>query len=154
MRLELYGIAMEAPGATVCLWSPWRCLEIEHKLFNAIAVLRPDGIEKAPDEWTWDIPDVRVWKQVLNVVARTLKGWQEEGHDTGSNPEKRAWRWLMEADTDVDGYDHGGEKAAMWAFLRLSIDRGDREAPEKGEDLDLNGFGIRFWNADETKSDT
>ena len=32
-----------------------------------------------------------------------LKGWQEEA-ETGS--EKRTWRWLLEGDTDADGYDH------------------------------------------------
>ena len=45
----------------------------------------------------------------LNAVSRVLKGWQEDADPAG---EKRSWRWLLEADTDADGYDHGGEMEA------------------------------------------
>jgi hypothetical protein len=38
-----------------------------------------------------------------------------------------------------------GEKASLWAFLRLSIDRGGPTEAEKGEDIDLNGFGVQVW---------
>ena len=55
------------------------------------------------------------------------------------------WRWLIEGDVDASGYDHKGEKAAFWLFVRLALDRGGPGEPEKGEDVDLNGFGIRIW---------
>jgi hypothetical protein len=29
--------------------------------------------------------------------------------------------------------------------LRLAIDRGSPDDGDKGEDIDLHGFGIRFW---------
>ena len=71
----------------------------------------------------------------------------EEGVDAGN--EKRSWRWLLEGDVDADGFDHKGEKAAFWMFLRLGIDRGGPADGEKGEDVDLNGFGICVWGAEE-----
>jgi hypothetical protein len=58
---------------------------------------------------------------------------------------------MVEADCDGHGYDHTGEKASVWAFLRLSLDRGDPTQGERGEDIDLNGFGFRVWRADEVE---
>jgi hypothetical protein len=55
----------------------------------------------------------------------------------------------MEADTDSDGYDHAGEPACLWAFLRVTLDRGSPEEPEKGEDIDLEGFGVQIWPAND-----
>jgi len=52
---------------------------------------------------------------------------------------------LLEADTDASGYDMQGEKSSFWAYLRLSIDRGGPGEAEKGEDIDLNGFGVQVW---------
>jgi hypothetical protein len=45
---------------------------------------------------------------------------------------------------DASGYDMQGEKASIWAYLRLSLDRGGPGEAEKGEDIDLNGFGVQF----------
>ena len=81
------------------------------------------------------------------MAERVLKGWQEEASDAGTD--RRSWRWMVEADSDAHGYDHAGEKACIWAFLRLSLDRGNPSEPERGEDIDLNGFGFRVWRADE-----
>ena len=53
----------------------------------------------------------------------------------------------LEGDTDDNGYDHAGERASLWAFLRLGLDRGNVEEGEKGEDIDMNGFGFRIWPA-------
>jgi hypothetical protein len=36
MRVDLFGLVMEAPGVTFYLWSPWRCSAIELKLFDAL----------------------------------------------------------------------------------------------------------------------
>jgi len=52
----------------------------------------------------------------------------------------------MEADIDSNGYDMNGEKSVIWLYPRLSLDRGGPGEPEKGEDIDLNGFGLSIWN--------
>ena len=78
----------------------------------------------------------------MQAVSRVLKGWQEEAELGG---ERRSWRWLLEADTDADGYDHTGEQTSLWGFLRVSVDRGGPGEPDKGEDIDLEGFGMRIW---------
>ena len=75
---------------------------------------------------------------------RVLKGWEEEA-DPAS--EKRSWRWMLEADANPAGYDHQGELVSLWAFLRLSLDRGGVDDPEKGEDVDLDGFGVQIHGA-------
>ncbi len=50
---------------------------------------------------------------------------------------------------DSSGYDMNGEKACWWAYVRLSLDRGGPGEQEKGEDIDLNGFGVSFWGNQE-----
>ena len=148
MLVDLFGLTMESPGVTFYLWSPWRCSAIEHKLFESVVSLPHAKIEREPDEVRLHISDAKAWKQAVQNMSRVLKGWQEEGVD--ANNEKRAWRWLIEADVDANGYDHKGEKAAFWLFLRLSMDRGGpAEDEEKAEDLDLNGFGVCVWGKDE-----
>jgi hypothetical protein len=142
MRIDFYGLAFETPRVTVYLWSPWRAAAVEHRLFEIIAQLPGMRAEKEADEWRIHIADPKIWKGVLQAVCRVLKGWQEEA-DPGQ--ERRSWRWLLEGDTDTNGYDHQGEPAGMWAYLRLSLDRGGPGEPDKGEDVDLNGFGVRVW---------
>src|SRR5208282_5424213 len=116
------------------LWSPWRATALEHRLYEAVRQLPRTEAEQAADEWRVVVRDPKTWRTALQAVSRVLKGWQEEA-DPGS--ERRSWRWLVEADTDADGYDHSGERA--------SLDRGAPDEPEKGEDIDLEGFGARFW---------
>lgn len=142
MRVDFYGLAFETPRVSFYLWSPWRSSAMEHKLFQAVAGLPKVQIEQAPDETHVHINDPRTLRAALQAVSRVLKGWQEEA-DPGS--ERRSWRWLIEGDTDADGYDHNGERASLWAFLRVSLDRGAPDEPEKGEDVDLEGFGARIW---------
>jgi hypothetical protein len=48
----------------------------------------------------------------------------------------------MEGDTDDAGYDHNGEPASLWCFLRLTLERGVPGELEKAEDIDLDGFGL------------
>ena len=142
MRFEFYGLAFETPRVTFYLWSPWRAAAIEHRLFDALRGLPRVEVEQGPDELRLHLADQRTCRAALQAVARVLKGWQEEA-DPGS--ERRSWRWLLEADTDADGYDHAGEPTSVWGFLRLGLERGGPGEPDKGEDIDLEGFGVRVW---------
>jgi hypothetical protein len=145
MRVDLFGLTMEAPGATVYLWSPWRCSLLEHKLFDALKGLPGAKAEAEPDELRLHVTETKAWKAVLERMTRVLKGWQEEASDAGT--EKRGWRWLVEADADANGFDYKGEKTAFWLFCRLTIDRtGPGEGDDdKYEDIDLEGFGVCVW---------
>lgn len=140
MRVDLFGLVMDAPGVTFYLWSPWRCSAIEHRLFDAIKGVPGAKVEPGPDELRVEVKDAKGWKQAVQNLSRVLKGWQEEAADSGTD--RRSWRWLIEADTDAAGYDMNGEKACFWAYVRLALDRGGPGEPEKGEDIDLNGFGV------------
>ena len=145
MRVDLYGLAFEAPRVTFHLGSPWRASALEHRLFEAVKNVPRVELEKGPDEWRLHLADPKAWRAAVQAVARVLKGWQEEA-DPGS--ERRTWRWLLEADTDANGYDHSGESLTLWGFLRVSLDRGSPGEPDKGEDVDLQGFGLRIWPAE------
>jgi hypothetical protein len=142
MRIEFYGLAFETPEVTFHLWSPWRAAALEHRLFEAVGKLPRVEVEEAPDEWRIVIADPKTWRAALLVMSRVLKGWQEDA-EPGS--ERRSWRWLLEGDTDDTGYDHTGEPVTLWGLLRVSVDRGGLGEPEKGEDIDLEGFGLRIW---------
>lgn len=144
MRVDVYGLLFEAQGVTCHLWAPWRCSQLEHRLFDAVKGLADIESESTPDELQLHIGDSKTCKQALQVLARVLKGWQEEATDSGT--ERRSWRWLLEADIDANGYDMDSEKSVVWMYARLSLERGGPGEPEKGEDLDLNGFGISIWN--------
>jgi hypothetical protein len=147
MRVDLYGLQFETGGVTFYLWSPWRSAAIEHRLFDAIRQLPQVRFEQTPDELRATVLDAKTVKQAFVAVERILKGWQEEASDAGN--ERRVWRWLVEADIDAHGYDHAGERASLWAFLRLSLERNAPDEAEKSEDVDMNGFGMRVWNAEE-----
>src|SRR5262245_56228584 len=143
MRIDLYGLAFETPKVTAYLWSPWRASALEHRLFETVQQVAGGSVERDADEMRIQIADAKTWRGALQGVCRVLKGWQEEA-DPGS--ERRAWRWLLEGDTDEGGYDHQGEPTCIWAFLRLLVERGGlEEAPDKFEEVDLNGFGLRIW---------
>jgi hypothetical protein len=141
MRFDFYGLTFESPRVTFYLWSPWRSTALEHRIFEAIRALPRVTAEEAADELRLQITDPKAWKAALQAVARVLKGWQEEA-ETGS--EKRSWRWLLEGDTDADGYDHTGAPASLWGFIRVVLDRGGVGEPDKGEDIDLDGFGVQI----------
>jgi hypothetical protein len=140
MRFDFYGLALETPQVTFYLWSPWRASALEHKLFDAIKALPRANVEQGPDEMRIQITDPKVARMAVQAVARVLKGWQEDA-ETGS--ERRSWRWLLEADTDNDGYDHAREPFCLWSFLRVTLESG---GPEDGkvEDIDLEGFGLQM----------
>lgn len=140
MRVEFYGLAFDTPGVTFYLWSPWRAAALEHRLFESIRALARLKVEEGPDELRLHIHDPKTCRMALQAVARVLKGWQEEA-DPGS--ERRSWHWLLEGDTDADGYDHTGEPVSLWGFLRVTLERGGPSEPEKGEDIDLEGFGLQ-----------
>jgi hypothetical protein len=142
MRIEFCGLVFDTPSVTFHLWSPWRAAELEHRLFHAVRSLPRTEAEAGPDEWRIQIKDPKTWRTAVQAVARVLKGWQEEA-DPGS--ERRIWRWLLEGDSDADSYDHTGEPTTLWGFLRISLERGGPGDPDKGEDIDLQGFGVRIW---------
>jgi hypothetical protein len=148
MRVDLFGLTMEAPGVTFYLWSPWRCAAIEHKLYESLKSVPNATLEAAPDELRLHVTEAKGWRVAAQNLSRVLKGWQEEASDVGKD-ERRSWRWLIEADTDASGYDMQGEKTSFWCYLRLSVDRGGPGEAEKGEDIDLNGFGVRVWGEKE-----
>ncbi len=145
MRIELYGLGFDTPSVSFYLWTPWRAASLEVKCFEAVAKLSGLKVEKSAEELRVDLDDPKTWKQAIQAVARVMKGWQEEA-EPGN--EKRTWRWLLEADADADGYDHYGEKASLWGFLRVSLDRGNLAEGEKGEDLDMDNFGFRIWGSE------
>jgi len=147
MKIDLYGMTFDGPRLTYFLWSPWRASALEHRLFESIKALPAVEFEQAPDELRLHLSDAKVYKASLQMCERVLKGWQEEASDSGTD--RRMWRWMVEADCDVHGYDHTGEKASIWAFLRLTLERGAPTDGERAEDIDLNGFGYRVWRADE-----
>lgn len=147
MLVDLYGLRMEAGGVTFYLWSPWRCSSLEHRLFEAVKGVSGAEFETQPDELRVHIDDAKGWKAAAQHIERVLKGWQEEATDSGG--ERRSWRWLIETDVDANGYDLHGERACFWAYVRLSLDRGGPADQEKGEDIDLNGFGLSVWTTEE-----
>ncbi len=142
MDFDFYGLSLQTPRITFHLWSPWRATALEHRLVEAIRQLPRVEPEQQPDEYRLHISDPKVARQAWQVVARVLMGWQEDA-DPGS--EKRGWRWLIEGDADNNGYDHTGEPFSMWAFLRLTLDRGSPDEPEKAEEIDLDGFGLQVY---------
>src|SRR5437868_3230678 len=142
MRFDFYGLAFETPRVTFYLWSPWRCTALEHRVFEALRALPRVVVEEEADEWRVHVADPKVARSAIQAAERVLKGWQEEADPTS---ERRFWRWLLEGDTDANGYDHTGEPLSLWGFLRMGLERGGPGDPEKGEDIDLQGFGLRIW---------
>jgi hypothetical protein len=142
MRVEFYGLVFETPLVTFHLFTPWRCAALEHRLFEAVGSLPRAEIEKWPDEWRIRVTEPKACRAALQAVERVLKGWQEEA-DPGS--ERRSWRWLLEGDTNADGYDHSGEPLSLWGLVRASMERGGPAEGERGEDVDLEGFCLRIW---------
>jgi hypothetical protein len=146
MRVELYGLAFETPTVTFYLWSPWRSTALEHRLFEAVRALPGTVFETQPDELRVHVQDPKAWRAAVQAVSRVLKGWQEEASDAGGE-ERRSWRWMVEADVDASGYDHTGAPSSVWGFIRLSLDRDSPGQQERGEDVDLDGFGVRLAGA-------
>jgi hypothetical protein len=145
MRVSFHSLSFETPFVTFYLWSPWRAAALEHRLLEVVQRLPRVEAEQGPDERRIHISDPKTWRTALQAVARVMKGWQEEA-DPGA--ERRSWRWLLEGDSDVDGYGTFGEPVTLWGFLRISLDRGGPGEPDKGEDIDLQGFGFRIWGED------
>lgn len=144
MRIDFHGMVFETPRITVYLWSPWRGTALEHRLFTAVRKLPNVTIQSEKQEERIDINDDEVWGQAFHALSRVLLGWQE---DADSAEEHRSWRWVLEGNTDNHGFDHTGQQAGIWWFLRLGLDHGGPAEPEKGEDIDLTCLGIRFWPA-------
>ncbi len=148
MLVDLYGLTMSAAGVSFHLWSPWRCSALEHRLFDAVKAVPAAEFDPQPDELCVSVTTEKAWQAASKAMERVLKGWQEEASDAGTD--RRSWRWMLESDVDASGYDLNGETACFWVYLRLALDRGGPNDGEKGEDIDLNGFGISVWK-DEAK---
>lgn len=148
MRIEFYGLVFEASRITFYLWAPWRCTALEHRLFDTLCQLPRTEREEGTGDIRLHITDPRTFHLALVSVERVLKGWQEEA-DPGT--EKRLWRWLLESDTDASGYDHTGAPVSLWGFLRVTLERGGVGEQEKGEDIDLDGFGLEVPGKDATQ---
>lgn len=144
MQIDLNGLSFDTPHVSFHLWSPWRASALEHRMFETIKALPRVETQPGPDEWVAHILEPKLWKQALQGLARVLKGWQEEADPA---LERRSWRWLLEGDTDADGYDHSGQPASLWGFVRVSLERGGVGEFDKGEDLDLEGFGLQIWGS-------
>ncbi len=145
MRVDLYGLTIEAKGVTIYLRSLWRSTVLEQRLFDAVRHVPGAVAERHGDEQRIVLHDPRSWQAALHHMARVLKGWQEEASDS-DREERRRWRWMLEADVDASGHDMHGEPACFWAYLRLSIDRGGVTEQEQTEDIDLYGLEICIWN--------
>jgi hypothetical protein len=146
MRVEFFGLVFETPMVSFYLWSPWRSAALEHRLFDAVRALPGTKREDQPDEWRVHLSDPKTFRTAVQAIARVLKGWQEDA-EMGSD--RRTWRWLLEGDTNADGYDAQGDPASLWGLLRVSLDRGGPADGEKGEDIDLEGFSLRIWGQGE-----
>src|SRR5262249_51464075 len=133
----------ETPRISVYLWTPWRASALEHRLFEVVRQASRGEAEEKPEEGRLDIDEAKTWHAVEQALGRVLKGWQG-GADPGR--ERRAARWLLEGDCDHHGYDSLGEPLSLWIFLRLGVEHGGPDEPEKAEEIDLNGFGVRVWS--------
>lgn len=142
MHLDFHGLRVDTPRVTFYLWSPWRATALEHRLFDGIKSLPRAEAEQQPDEWRLHLNDAKSVQAALQAVARVLMGWQEDA-EPGS--ERRTWHWLVDGDTDSHGYDHTGEPFGLWAIIRVSLERGGPGEADKGEFVDLEGFGLRIW---------
>jgi len=145
MRIDFHGLVFQTPSVTFYLWSPWRSTAIEHRLFEAIRQITGTRFEEDADELRLHVTEPKTFRAAVQAVSRVLKGWQEEA-DPGR--ERRAWWWLIEGDTNADGYDHNGERFTLWAFIRVAIERGGPGDGEKGEDIDLDGFWMQISGED------
>jgi hypothetical protein len=147
MRLDFYGLSFHTASITFYLFSPWRGSHLEHRVFEAIRILPDVRLEKSAEEWRVVLSDPRTVKVALTAVERVMKGWQEDA-EPGS--ERRFWRWVLEADTDSNGYDHVGERVALWGYLRLAVERGGpSDADQRAEEIDLDWFGFQIHGVGE-----
>lgn len=141
MRIDLYGLTFETPCVNFHLWSPWRAMELEHRLFDAVRKLPQAEVEPGPENLGIAVRDAKLFRQAVQSIERVLKGWQEEADRA---IERRSWCWVIEGDTNCDGYDHGGEPACLWALISAAIDRGGPDSPDKREEIDLEGFSLQI----------
>ena len=70
MRVELYGLSMDAPGVTFYLWSPWRCSQLETRLFDAVRALAGTDFEPGPDELQLHVEDAKTWRAAVQAISR------------------------------------------------------------------------------------
>jgi hypothetical protein len=144
MQISLYGIHLIAPQVVFHLGTPWRCMAMEHRLFDAVRQIPDTEFEQTQTELTVTLTQQPQWEQARKTIERILKGWQEEASDAGN--ERRSWFWLLESDTDSHGYDHNGDDAMIYCYLRLMTEAGGdiNDESAKTDMIDLQGFGFRL----------
>ncbi len=141
MRVNFYGLKLEVAKISCFLKPPWRASILETRLFDAVSQL-PNIINECEEERLLiHFQDEACWGKANEAMVRVLKGWQE---DADTAYERRRWRWVINGDTDLYGYDITGDRMTLWAYLEVTIDRADMEQDEK-EEYDLETFGLRFW---------
>ncbi len=144
MQISLYSIKFIAQDITIYLWSPWRATALEHRLFDVCRNLPACKVEEEPDEWRIQLKDQASWQKIVQIIARVLDGWKEEANEIGR--EHRSWYWVIEAETDRNGYDSEGEPSSVWAYIQLGIEEGNPGEEKSSETLTLDGLSFRFWN--------
>lgn len=143
MRIDFHNLVFETPHVTFYLFTPWRATALEHRLFEAVRQAIHTTPEESADDRKMHVHEPKVWRAAQQAMLRVLKGWQEEAEQ---GRERRAFRWLLEGDCDPHGYDAFGEPLSLWIYLRLGVERGGPDDPPRGEDIDLEGFGVRIWS--------
>ena len=75
MRVDLFGLTMDAPEVTFYLWSPWRCSFLEHKLFDSLKSVPNAKLEPGQDELRLTVADQKGWKAAVQNLFNST--WRE-----------------------------------------------------------------------------
>jgi len=144
MKVNISGVCIETRKIVVYLKSPWRANALEHKLFEAARQIPEVQVEESQAEYKIVLKNIEKFQTLLESCTRILKGWQEDA-DLGT--ERRFWCWLFEGDADASGYDHNGNPASIWIFVRAIIEHAEHsmDAP-KVEHVDLESFNFELTN--------
>ena len=92
MRVDLFGLTMDAPGVTFYLWSPWRCSALEHKMFDALKALPNVTLETAPDEIRLHITENKAWRAAVQNLSRGGRRRRPTGPRTSAAVGGGSWR--------------------------------------------------------------
>jgi len=148
MRTQIFGLTFETPKVHLHLRDPWRSTALEHRIFDNLRKAAKLRVDEDADGQHVLIDDVKNWKPALQAVIRTLKAWQEEASPV--NAEERLWCFVVEGNVTSSGYDIHGQPASIQVFVRLGLVRGGGPAdPDKGEEIDLDGFSIQIEQSPE-----
>ena len=144
MRVDFYGLAFETPRVTFYLWSPWRATALEHRLFESVSKVPRVEAEAGPDERRLHVTDPKALRAAVQVVARVLKGWQEEA-DAASERRSGAGYWKeirtpTATTTRANPPASGDSSALAWNAAARAITKRGKTSTWKGSE---SGFGAR-----------